>query len=363
MPNRSEVQQKRQHKLIGLMIKKSLSAFLISNLHNIRYLIDFDCSFGILLCFKKKMYFITDARYTIAARENAVGVEVVDIAGRKTGKVVADIVNDHRIKKLGYEPAALTVEEFSACESTATDIRWMPQRRLVEQIRVVKDKSEIEAVRTACRKTDRAFRSLLDKIRPGQTERRVRALLESELIRQGIDRLAFDSIVGSGPNGAFAHAKPSERKLRKGEFVVMDFGVCVDGYHSDMTRTIFLGKPTTEDRRRYNAVLDAQKQSFDAVVDGIDGSEPDAVARDVLDSCNLGEYFVHGLGHGVGLDVHEEPRLAPKSKSVIKTGMVYTIEPGIYIEGWGGIRIEDTVALTSGGPVALTKTGKSLIML
>lgn len=357
------IHEQRQSKLAGMMKKKKISAFLVRNLLNVRYLIGFECTYGMLLCFKKKIYFITDARYTTDAKSNAVGVEVVDLASRKPGDVISAIVRDHRVKKLGFEPAAMTVEEFDSFRKTTRGIRWEPQANMVEQIRIVKDETEIDAIRRACRKTDRAFKKLLERIQPGQTEQQVRAMLEAELIGQGIDRLAFDSIVGSGPNGAFAHARPSTRKLRKGEFVVMDFGVCVDGYHSDMTRMVFLGKPADEDRYRYNAVLDAQKQALEAVKDGIGGVEADAVARDVLEGYGLAEYFVHGLGHGVGLDVHENPRLSPKSESKIKTGMVYTIEPGIYIEGWGGIRIEDTATLTAGGPEALTKTRKSLIAI
>jgi len=201
-------------------------------------------------------------------------------------------------------------------------------------------------------------------MKPGITEADIRAHLESEMILKGIEKISFETIVASGPRGAFAHGKPSAKKIKHGEFIVIDFGACSDGYHSDMTRTIFCGKPTIEDKRRYNAVYEAQRKALMSAKAGVKASLPDEVARDVLKKYELDIYFTHGLGHGVGLDVHEEPRISQTGTKILKKSMVFTIEPGIYIEGWGGIRIEDTVYLNENGiAVPITKSTKSLISI
>jgi len=366
MADNREIHHERRKRLFDLLKRGWLSAMLVSSGVNVRYLANIECSFGHLVCVKDKTYLITDGRYAADARANAAGVEVVEYRGtdgETVGGLVKEILSGHRIRKTGYEPGALTVREFDILRKNAPGINFADAASPVEELRTIKDAGEIKLIRRACAKTDRAFRSILEKIRPGMTERELRMELDRELIAQEIEKTAFDSIVASGPNGAFAHAKSSGRKIRRGDFIVMDFGVRVGGYHSDMTRTVYIGSPSREDLRRYNAVNDARKRAFDIAADGMLASDLDGAARAELAHHGLAELFIHGLGHGVGLEVHESPRLTRISKQRLAPGMVFTIEPGIYREGWGGIRIEDTCALTADGPATLTKSKRSLVSI
>lgn len=346
--------------------RRRVSAFLVSSGVNIRYLTSMDCSFGYLLCFPEKSYMITDGRYTADARQNAHGVEVVELKSGAggLGKIIGDILASHGVSTVSFEEAALTVKELSAIKDGAgKKIKFEPGAQLVEELRLIKDEGEVREIKNACLKADAAFKRFLNHVKPGVTEKKLRTLLDIELLSSGVEKTAFDSIVASGPNGAFAHAKPSDRKVRKGDFIVLDFGVRLNGYHSDMTRTIFVGKPDAEDRKRYNAVNDARRYAMEAARKNVSAARVDAVAREVLEAEGLAKYFIHGLGHGVGLEVHEEPRVSSLSKSVLKPGMIITIEPGIYIEGWGGVRIEDTCVVTETGCEPLTTTKRSLICL
>lgn len=339
---------------------------MVSSGVNIRYLTSMDCSFGYLVCFPEKSYMITDGRYTADARQNAHGVEVVELKSGAggVGKIVQDILSSHEVSKIFYEETALTVRELNSIkEGAGKKTRFESGDQLVEKLRLIKDEAEILEIKNACLKTDAAFKRFLNHVKPGVTEKKLRTLLDIELLSSGVEKTAFDSIVASGPNGAFAHAKPSDRKIRKGDFIVLDFGVRVNGYHSDMTRTVFVGKPGAEDKKRYNAVNDARRYAIEAARKNVSAARVDAVAREVLEAEGLAKYFIHGLGHGVGLEVHEEPRVSSISKSVLKPGMIITIEPGIYIEGWGGVRIEDTCVVTENSCQPLTSSKRSLICL
>jgi Xaa-Pro aminopeptidase len=353
----------RQRRLAAALGKERLPALLVTNLINIRYLTGFHCSYGYLLVFPKKAYLLTDARYASEARAVAAVDEVVEIKTSRAAAQIGEILGDHRVSRLGFEPEALTVADFETLKNRLTKIKWIGKKQLVEGIRLVKDDSEIECIKNSSRIMDRAFKNLLGFIKPGVTETAIRAELESYLIKQNIEGLSFETIAASGPRGAFAHGHPSKKKVRAGEFVVLDFGVCTDGYHSDITRTVFVGKPQLEDIFRYRAVQIAQQKAFEASAPGAAASFPDSVARETLKKFKLDDCFTHGLGHGVGMEVHERPRLSAANGEKLRAGMVFTIEPGIYIEGWGGVRIEDTVVMTAGGPVRLTRSPRSLIAL
>jgi Xaa-Pro aminopeptidase len=353
----------RQRKLSKVLNESRMPALLVTNKVNLRWLTGFHCSYGYLLCVKDKYILLTDARYTADARDGAAVDEVIEAKSNEAPARIAALLSGRRLGRVAFEPEAVSYAEFQTLEKPLGKIKLIPSNPLIEELRNFKDETEIARIQRSSQIMDRAFKKLLDYIRPGVTEAGIRAQLELNMIGQGIDGISFDTIVASGPRGAFAHGKPSARKIRAGEFIVLDFGVCTDGYHSDMTRTVFVGTPTAEDRRRYRAVREAQQAALDAAVSGIAASVPDLIARQKLAGFGLDRYFTHGLGHGVGMDVHEQPRLYPGGKEILKAGMVYTIEPGIYIEGWGGIRIEDTVVLTKTGPVPLTRSPKKLIAL
>lgn len=353
----------RQRRLASRLKKERLSAFLVTNPINIRYLTGFHCTYGYLLVPAKKNYFLTDARYTAAARSEAVADEVVEIKAAEAPGRIGEILGDHRVSRLGFEPEAITVADFDTLAKPLPKIKWVQTKQLIEDMRLIKDKGEIDSIRRSSRVMDKAFESMLGFIKPGVTEEAIRAELETCMIKQKIEGLSFETIVASGPRGAFAHGKPSKRKVRGGDFIVLDFGVCSDGYHSDMTRTVFVGRPSPEDVRRYRAVREAQRKAFESAAAGTGANVPDSSAREVLRRYGLADFFTHGLGHGVGMEVHERPRLSSIIGEKLQAGMVFTIEPGIYIEGWGGIRIEDTVFLSEKGPIRLTRSPRGLIAL
>ncbi|MFA6449602.1 MAG: Xaa-Pro peptidase family protein [bacterium] len=354
---------KRQKRLLKKMSDSRLPSALIINKVNLRYLTGFHCSYGYLLIFSDKTYLLTDSRYSSDARSGAAVDEVVEVRAGDAPKRIAELLFKHGVRRIAFEPASITVAEFDTLKKPLKNISLAPQNNFVEDIRAIKDESEIALVKRSSQVMDRAFKKLLGFIRAGVTEADIRARLESDMILQGIDGISFDTIVASGPRGAFAHGKPSARKVRLGDFIVIDFGACTDGYHSDMTRTVYIGSPSAADRLRYRAVQEAQRSALAAAVAGVESSAPDRAARNILSKYELDRYFTHGLGHGVGMDVHEQPRLFFAGKEKLVPGMIFTIEPGIYIDGWGGIRIEDTVVLTKSGPVQLTKSAKSLICL
>lgn len=353
----------RWKKFRKAMRQEESGAFMVSSAINLRYLTSMDCSFGHLLCFPEKSYIITDGRYTADARQNAHGVDVVELKGgaNSLGKIIQEILSSHGVSNIFFEASTLTVRELELIKSNVSKkIKFKPSPQLIEKLRLIKDADEIQTIKTACEKTDASFKKFLTLAKPGMTEKELRTVLDIELLSSGVEKTAFDSIVASGPNGAFAHAKPSDRKIRKGDFIVLDFGVRFNGYHSDMTRTVFVGTPDREHKARYNAVNDARRFAIEAAMKNVSTAKVDAVAREHLESKGHAKYFIHGLGHGVGLEVHEEPRVSGLSKSILKPGMIITIEPGIYIESWGGIRIEDTCVITEKGCVPLTCSSRKL---
>jgi Xaa-Pro aminopeptidase len=239
-------------------------------------------------------------------------------------------------------------------------LKLVPRSGAVESVRTVKDGSEVAAIKRASAIMARALRETLAETAAGSSEKDIRAGLESRMIMSGAEGIAFDTIAASGPRSAYAHGAPTDRKLAPGDFAVIDFGARVDGYNSDITRTAHVGRPAAAAARMYRAVLEARNSAVEAAVPGAPGEAPDRAARVALRKYGLEQYFTHGLGHGVGLEVHERPRLAPGAKEKLVPGMVFTIEPGVYIKGLGGVRIEDTFLQTKDGPVPLTSGSRLL---
>ncbi|MFQ5814763.1 MAG: M24 family metallopeptidase, partial [Anaerolineae bacterium] len=267
---------------------------------------------------------------------------------------------------VGFESAHLTVDQHREWQEVAEDavstseFELVPTKELVEMIRAVKDEDELGKIKKAIALADEAISHIVDFIEPGMTEKEVAWEMEVFMRTHGAEKLAFDLIVGSGPNGAMPHATVSERAIRAGEPIVIDMGARIDGYNSDMTRTICAGRPDDKFKEIYDIVLEAQLTAEQNIRPGMQGKQADDIARQVIEKAGYGKEFGHGLGHGVGLAVHEKPGVGRLSEDVLVPGMVFTVEPGIYLPGWGGVRIEDIVVLKEDGVEVLTQASKQV---
>ena len=341
------------------------NAFLVGHLPNIRYLCGFTGSAGLLLVETTGSTFFTDSRYTFQAREEVRGARI-RIVKRGLWQAAGETLRHRRGHcRVAYSPASLTVAQKSAVESAAgaVRIRWIPDRNAVEKLRAVKDYAELALMRQAARLISEVFTAVLPRIKPGQTELNVAAEIEYEIKSRGAEGPSFETIVASGPRSAWPHARPSSKRLKKNELVVLDHGAILRGYCSDLTRTVYLGRAPRKVRGLYQAVLEAQEAAKAAIRPGVKAGDVDRAARAVLSRSGLGRYFTHSTGHGLGLEVHEMPRLGKGEESVLQEGMVVTVEPGVYVEGRGGIRIEDDVVVTARGAVDLTTAPRDFLEL
>lgn len=334
--------------------------FLGSSAVTRRYLTAFTGSSGWVWLSRDSQILVTDFRYVEQAGQQCQDWEIVqhdDILD-----TLREITDTQNVKHIAVEGDHMSVNTFRKWESSLP-AAMTPVQGLVEGLRQQKRSEELEAIRQAADIADQAFAAVLPAIRPGASEREIALELEFTMRRLGASSVSFDPIVASGSNGARPHARPSEKQLRTGDFVVIDFGCVFNGYCSDMTRTLLLGAPTDKHREVYDCVLRAQTAGLAAVRPGRTGREVDAAAREVIESAGYGERFGHGLGHGVGLEVHEEPRLSKKGETQLAEGMVVTVEPGVYLPGFGGVRIEDLVVVTPDGADILSRTPKELVII
>ncbi len=344
--------------------RKKLDALLVTDLENVFYLSGFTGSTAALVVTLGDAHILVDPRYTIQATSECKHARVREYSGKDLIDAVAGLVNELQPHSAGCEGDALTVTRYRQLrKAVSRTVRLRSTIGIVEELRRIKDSYEIEMIRTAAGIADAAYESIVLEIAAGMTERELALLIDSTLRMMGADKEAFDSIAASGPNSALPHAKPTDRVLKTGDLVKMDFGAKYAGYNSDITRTVCLGKPNKEQRKVYQTALDAQLKVIDAIGPGKRGREIDSVARNYISSKGYGENFGHGLGHGLGISVHDHEALSQTSDLVLEPGMVLTVEPGIYIEGWGGVRIEDDVLVTDGGAEVLTKAGKDLVII
>jgi Xaa-Pro aminopeptidase len=352
----------RIQKLRQKMAERGLDALLISQNENRYYLSGFNGE-GYLLVTAQDTVLMTDFRYTEQAEREATDFRVFQITGDLSNWFPAVVANLNGAK-LGFEAANVTVYLHSRFADALTGARLkinlVPVEGIVESLRVIKEPAEIELITKTSRLTDRAFEYINNNIHTGMSERDAAWLIEKFMRENGSDGIAFEVIVAGGANGAMAHHRPSDELLMPGAAIVMDFGARYQGYCSDLTRTITIGAHTGEFAKRYEIVLKAQLEALDKIKAGMTGKQADAIARDSLKQAGFGEAFGHGLGHGVGLAIHESPRVGPRSTDVLENGMVFSIEPGIYLTGWGGIRIEDTVIMENGRVKKLTLSPKVL---
>jgi Xaa-Pro aminopeptidase len=356
----------RRIRLQQLLAGRDLDALLVTSLVNIRYLTGFvGSNAGLLVPADPAATAVlaTDTRYAEAAEQQCPDVEI--LVERDTGPGLAGLAERRRLLRLGYESHQVTVDGFRALQEIAPDLDLRRSDRVVESLRAVKDEAEIAALRAACAAADAAFADVVPNIRPGVTERTLAADLEGRMRRHGSEAPSFDTIVAAGEHSAVPHHRPTDRPVRLGDFVKIDFGAVVDGYHSDMTRTVVVGEPASWQRDVYDLVAAAQQAGVDAVVDGVATALVDRASRRVVEAAGMGERFIHGLGHGVGLEIHEAPALGSGSAGSLATDMVVTVEPGVYLPAQGGVRIEDTLVVpAAGGPAErLTLTTRDLLVL
>jgi Xaa-Pro aminopeptidase len=347
--------QDRQSKVRARLEQKNLPLLLVTNPRNIFYLTGFRGSSGVAALGSSEAVLWVDPRYTLQARSEARNVEVIEERG-SLPKAIGRWLRKKRFKRVGFEDAQVTYNEYRVLENDSRGkIRFEPASGIVEGIRFVKDLGEIAQIRAACQVTVEAFAEVLPLIRPGVREADLAAEIEFRMRRKGAEGPAFDTIVASGDRGALPHARASGKLLGKSELVIFDLGAILNGYAADMTRTFYLGvQPGRRIKSLYKAVLEAQQRAVEGIRDGVEGGEVDAAARAVLSRRGLANYFTHSTGHGVGLDIHEKPRLGRNDKTRLQVGCVVTAEPGVYIEGLGGIRLEDTVLVGPNGPEVLT---------
>jgi Xaa-Pro aminopeptidase len=341
-----------------------LDAVLITGAENVRYLSGFTGSNGILLLRAgRDPLFFTDPRYAIqSAQEVSCRTKVIPRGGLLTG--IARELKRSKASRIGFEKSHITFDLHGKLKDlidTRSDL--VPLDDLVARMRMIKDQRELAAIRESVLINSRAFERGLKNIRPGVTESDLAGGIEYQMRKLGAEKPSFETIVAFGPRTALPHARPTRQKLGGHELILIDMGAFQDGYASDMTRTVHLGAPPPTIRRMYEAVLESQLAGIDAVRPGVKAENVDRAVRGVLKKHGLNEYFTHSTGHGLGLEIHESPRLGKGDATVLQPGMAITIEPGVYIEGFGGIRIEDTIVVTESGCEVLTPTSKELLAI
>ena len=354
--------KERVEGLVAQFNDQELDGVLISAPENRRYLSGFSGSAGYLLITKAKAVLVTDSRYTEQATNQSPYFDVRQVRGG-WGWLV-DELKDSGVKKVGFESQDMTVASYNNLidaikgDSALGDVSFVPAPGLAENQRIIKDHEELQMLQLAIDAADKAMDQVTPVITPGMTEKEVAWRLETAMRDFGADTISFDTIVAAGPNGAMAHHQPTDYVIKQNDPIVIDMGAKVAGYCSDLSRSIAVGEPDETFNKIYDTVLGAQLIAINAVKVGMTGEETDNLSREVIAQAGYRDNFGHSLGHGVGLEIHENPRVGPRSPDVLELNTVFTVEPGIYLSGWGGIRIEDIVILREDGAVPLSKAKK-----
>ena len=336
-------------------------ALLILNARNIRYLTGFTGGDGALMAGPTWLVLLVDGRYVTQARNEAAGTEIFEFRNRVDG--IAAVANQRGVGRLDFESPSLCVEEYLKIREALSEVEFRPLSGVFHHLRSVKDEAEIARIREAARIAGEALAAVRGMIRPGVREEVIALELEYLMRRGGAQKASFDTIVAAGPNTALPHATPGRREIADGDCVMIDYGAVWEGYHSDETCTYIVGRASERQREIYGLVREAHDRAIGAIRAGVSCEEIDRIAREFLRDAGLEGCFSHGTGHGVGLDVHEAPRLAAGMEEILRAGMVVTVEPGIYLPGVWGVRIEDTVLVTEGGCERLTQTPKELTII
>jgi Xaa-Pro aminopeptidase len=355
---------RRLRQVQAVIAERRLHALLVSHLPNIRYLSGFTGSTGTLMVTAREAILFTDGRYTEQAKQEVKGAKV-KIVKKSALAAFAEWLQSHpHLTRIGIEAARITVaDRASLAKALGRGATLVAAPPIIEPLRMIKDAEEIDAIRAACRLGVQLFRTLTESLRPGAAESQAAGELEFAARQAGVDQMAFSTIVAGGERSALPHGRASNALIPTAGFVVCDFGVILAGYCSDMTRTVHVGRPESDARSAYEAVREAQQAALDAVKPGATPGEVDHAARKLRYNRKLGEFFTHSTGHGLGLEIHEAPKIAAAQKEVLQPGMVITIEPGVYLPGKWGVRIEDTVVVTETGCEILTACPKDLLTL
>ena len=352
----------RTDRLVGRLEELEVDAIVVTRLPNVRYLTGFTGSNGQALVTGDGGVFFTDGRYTEQSRREVSDMERVTYR-QNFAEVVRDACAATGVRRLGFEDGALTVRTYRSLEGVLEGVDMVAVGEEVDRLRWRKDQEELGLLQAAQDASDQAFEDILEKLAVGLSERQVAQELEHAMRRAGADGLSFDTIVAFGENAAEPHHEPAHRTLEEGDIVKLDFGALWGGYHADMTRTVAFGEIGSELKRIYAVVQRAQQAGVEAVRSGVTGGDVDAISRRVVEEAGYGEGFSHGLGHGVGLEVHEGPGLRRDGTDVLPEGAVVTVEPGVYVPGLGGVRIEDMVEVRVDGSRVLPSSTKDLIEL
>ena len=348
------------NKIRNLINELKVDAILITDPYNIRYMSGFSGGEGYMFVTPEKKILYVDSRYTLWAKNESRGCDVVE-TGKEAYKELNDFAKKANINKIAVEGNHLKYNEFKEIKNKLAGYNLIPIDTELDNLRMIKSEEEIELIAKAERIGDEAFSYILNEIKPGVTEKEIALKLEFYMRSHGAERLSFEVIAASGLNSASPHAMPSDKIIEEGDFLTLDFGCVYNGYCSDMTRTIVVGKANERQKEIYNIVKEAQQAALDNIKAGMTGKEADSIARNIIASYGYADQFGHGLGHGIGLFIHEMPRLSVKGDIVLEPGMVVSVEPGIYIEGFGGVRIEDAVVIEENGVRNLTKSTKELV--
>ena len=349
-------------KITAQLPEHGLDAMLVTSAPGERYAVGFEGE-GWVLVSRDGARYSTDGRYIEAARQQVTGAEIVLTERGQSHLALARAeIRRRGLKRVGFESGRVSADELGRWKDSLP-CELVAAQGLLDGLRAAKDEEELARMRQAQRITDEAFREILNFIRPGLTEQEVAARLVYELLRRGGRRVSFDPIVAAGANGSMPHAVPGETVIQPGMFVTMDFGCVYEGYCSDMTRTVAVGQPTDEMERVYHTVLEAQRAGIAAARAGVTGSEVDRAARQAIQQAGYGSFFSHSFGHSLGLEIHESPNASPSEQTVFPAGAVISAEPGIYLPGHFGVRIEDVLVLREGGCEDITQAPKNLIVL
>ncbi len=352
----------RLDKVREVIAEKKIDAIIVTSDINRRYITGFTGSSGYALITMDKAMFVTDFRYIEQANNEAVGYEIIKHEA-SINDTIAELLINNGINKLGFEQDFVTFSLYKQFTDKYSNVELVPLSQIIENLRLIKDNDEINLVKKATEIADEAFSYILNIIKPNIKEKDISLALEYKMRELGASGISFPTIVASGYRSSLPHGAASDKEIKLGDFVTMDFGAYYNGYASDMTRTVVVGKPSEKQREIYEIVLEAQLEGVNHIKAGMTGKEADALTRDIINKYGYGEYFGHGTGHGIGLDVHEGPTVTPRSDTVLAPGMIVTVEPGIYIPDFGGVRIEDDVLITEAGREILTKSNKDLIII
>lgn len=353
---------KRIKKIRDIFNNIDADGIIICSPENRRYLSGFTGSNGFLIISNSELGFATDFRYVKQAEKECGNYEIFEIKSQPVD-LLYEIIKKYNIKKLAYEDSFMTMSFFNKLECELKEIDFIPLKEAAGVIRIIKDKDELKLIGEAAKIADNAFTHILKLIKPGVPEKDIALELEYFMKKNGASKLSFDSIVASGKRSSLPHGIATDKVIENGDLVTLDFGCVYNGYCSDMTRTIVVGKADNRQKEIYNTVLKAQVEALSYIKAGVLGKDVDKAARDIISDAGYGDYFGHGLGHGVGLAVHEEPRLSINGEMVLEENMVVTDEPGIYIPDYGGVRIEDLIIVGEDKPIILSKSVKKLIEL